>query len=71
VSTTALAQNAHADIDKWDADLTRRAVRLPPIDIAAKFGEQPDVDEVDVHVRSVMQSAPTRLAHRRRFPVLG
>jgi len=45
--------------------------RLPPIDIAAKFGEQPDVDEVDAHVRSVMQSAPTRLAHRRRFPVLG
>jgi 1-acyl-sn-glycerol-3-phosphate acyltransferase len=44
---------------------------LPPIDIAAKFGEDPDVDAVDAHVRSVMQSALTRLAHRRRFPVLG
>lgn len=44
---------------------------LPPVDIAAKFGAHPDVDEVDAHVRSVMQSALTRLAHKRRFPVLG
>ena len=44
---------------------------LPPIDITAKFGAHPDVHEVDAHVRSVMQSALTRLAHRRRFPILG
>jgi 1-acyl-sn-glycerol-3-phosphate acyltransferase len=44
---------------------------LEPIDIAALFGEDPDVDEVDAHVRAVMQSALDRLARQRRFPVLG
>jgi 1-acyl-sn-glycerol-3-phosphate acyltransferase len=44
---------------------------LPPIDIVAKFGAHPVVAEVDAHVRSVMQSALTRLAHRRRLPILG
>jgi len=44
---------------------------LEPIDIAAQFGDDPDVDEVDAHVRAVMQSALDRLASRRRFPVLG
>jgi 1-acyl-sn-glycerol-3-phosphate acyltransferase len=44
---------------------------LEPIDVAAHFGDDPDVDEVDRHVRSVMQSALDRLARERRFPVLG
>ena len=44
---------------------------LEPIDIMARFGEHPDVDEVDVYVRSVMQAALDRLARQRRFPVLG
>lgn len=44
---------------------------LQPIDIADRFGANPDVDEVDAHVRGVMQSAIDRLARQRRFPVLG
>lgn len=44
---------------------------LEPIDVAARFGDEPDVDEVDAHVRSVMQTALDRLARQRRFPVLG
>ncbi len=44
---------------------------LKPIDIADQFGENPDVDEVDAHVRSVMQMALDRLARERRFPVVG
>ena len=44
---------------------------LEPIDITATFGEYPDVDEVDAHVRAVMQAALDRLAEQRRFPVLG
>ncbi|MCW2654639.1 MAG: glycerol acyltransferase [Mycobacterium sp.] len=44
---------------------------LEPIDIVAQFGPDPDVDEVDAHVRSVMQTALDRLARQRRFPVLG
>jgi len=44
---------------------------LDPIDIAAEFGEDPDVDEVDLHVRAVMQKALDELARERRFPVLG
>lgn len=44
---------------------------LDPIDIAARFGENPDVDEVDAYVRSVMQTALDRLGRQRRFPVLG
>jgi hypothetical protein len=44
---------------------------LPPIDISAVFGENPDIAEVDVHVRKVMQSALDKLAAQRRFPVLG
>ena len=44
---------------------------LKPIDIAAQFGEHPDVNEVDTHVRSVMQTALDQLAHQRRLPVLG
>ena len=44
---------------------------LEPIDIVAQFGANPDVDEVDAHVRSVMQTALDRLGSERRFPVLG
>lgn len=44
---------------------------LDPIDIVAEFGENPDVDEVDLHVRAVMQAALQELAKERRFPVLG
>jgi 1-acyl-sn-glycerol-3-phosphate acyltransferase len=44
---------------------------LEPIDITAQFGKNPDVAEVDAHVRKVMQSALDALAAQRRFPVLG
>jgi 1-acyl-sn-glycerol-3-phosphate acyltransferase len=44
---------------------------LEPIDIAEQFGEDPDVDEVDLHVRAVMQKALDELARERRFPILG
>jgi 1-acyl-sn-glycerol-3-phosphate acyltransferase len=44
---------------------------LEPIDIAAKFGADPDVDEVDAHVRRVMQKGLDKLAANRRFPILG
>ncbi len=36
-----------------------------------QFGEDPDVAEVDAHVREVMQTALDRLAKKRRFPILG
>jgi 1-acyl-sn-glycerol-3-phosphate acyltransferase len=44
---------------------------LAPIDIAARFGDDPDVAEVDAYVRKVMQKALDRLASQRRLPVLG
>lgn len=44
---------------------------LEPIDITAQFGADPDVDEVDAHVRAVMEAALQRLAGQRRFPILG
>ena len=44
---------------------------LEPIDIAAEFGEDPDVDEVDAHVRHVMQNGLDELAAKRRFPIFG
>ena len=44
---------------------------LAPIHIVAEFGEDPDVDEVDTHVRSVMQQALDTLAAQRRLPVIG
>ena len=44
---------------------------LEPIDVTARFGDDPDIEEVDAHVRSVMQTALKRLARQRRFPVLG
>jgi 1-acyl-sn-glycerol-3-phosphate acyltransferase len=44
---------------------------LEPIDIVARFGKNPDVNEVDSYVRSVMQNALDQLARERRLPVLG
>ncbi|MGP4056938.1 lysophospholipid acyltransferase family protein [Mycobacterium sp. 4D054] len=44
---------------------------LDPVDITAEFGDDPDIDEVDRHIRSVMQAALDELARKRRFPVLG
>jgi 1-acyl-sn-glycerol-3-phosphate acyltransferase len=44
---------------------------LEPVDVVTRFGADPDVDEVDAHVRSVMQGALDELAERRRFPILG
>lgn len=44
---------------------------LELIDIGARFGKDADVDEVDAHVRRVMEAALRRLADQRRFPILG
>ena len=44
---------------------------LEPIHVRAEFGENPDVAEVDAHVRSVMQRALDRLGRERRVPLLG
>ncbi|MGH3677752.1 MAG: lysophospholipid acyltransferase family protein [Mycobacterium sp.] len=44
---------------------------MEPIDVAGQYGDEPDIAEVDAHVRSAMQSALDRLARQRRFPVLG
>ncbi len=44
---------------------------LEPIDVVAEFGEEPDIEIVDLHVRAVMQKALDELARERRFPVLG
>jgi 1-acyl-sn-glycerol-3-phosphate acyltransferase len=44
---------------------------LEPIDVTTRFGNDPDVDEVDAHVRTVMEAALQRLAGQRRFPILG
>jgi len=44
---------------------------LEPIDMPPQFGDDPDIDEVDAYVRSVMQTALDVLANKRRFPVLG
>ncbi|ULE33119.1 lysophospholipid acyltransferase family protein [Mycobacterium sp. IDR2000157661] len=44
---------------------------LEPIDVMAQFGRDPDIAEVDIHVRAVMQRALDELAEQRRLPVLG
>jgi 1-acyl-sn-glycerol-3-phosphate acyltransferase len=44
---------------------------LPAIDIVAEFGEDPDIHEVDAHVRHLMQQALDGLAADRRLPVIG
>jgi 1-acyl-sn-glycerol-3-phosphate acyltransferase len=44
---------------------------LAPIDVTARFGKNPDIAEVDAHVRTVMQTALDELARARRLPILG
>jgi 1-acyl-sn-glycerol-3-phosphate acyltransferase len=44
---------------------------LEPIDITKKFGDDPDISEVDMYVRGVMQSAVNRLSAERGLPVIG
>jgi len=39
--------------------------------VIAQFGEEPDIDAVDAHVRHVMQKALDGLAKERRLPVIG
>ncbi len=44
---------------------------LEPIDLAERFGVNPDVDEVYDHVTEAMQGALDGLAAERRLPVIG
>ena len=44
---------------------------LEPIDIVAEFGENPDIDEVDAHVRACHAAGARRTRRERRLPVLG
>lgn len=44
---------------------------LPPIDLLARFGNNPDLDEVYDAVTGEMQAALDKLARERRLPVLG
>ena len=44
---------------------------LPPIDLRAEFGRQPDLDEVYDHVVGIMQDTLDALAAERRLPILG
>lgn len=44
---------------------------LEPIDLAEEFGKDPDIDEIDAHIREVMQQALDELSAERRFPIIG
>jgi 1-acyl-sn-glycerol-3-phosphate acyltransferase len=44
---------------------------LPPIDVAERFGPEPDLREVRDHVAATMQEMLTELSRRRRLPVVG
>jgi 1-acyl-sn-glycerol-3-phosphate acyltransferase len=44
---------------------------LPPINIAAEFGDAPDVEHVDALVRGLMQKGLDALAAKRHFPIVG
>ncbi|AKK27696.1 lysophospholipid acyltransferase family protein [Mycobacterium sp. EPa45] len=44
---------------------------LAPIDVRDRWGADADVDEVDRHVRRLMQDALDALADGRRFPIIG
>ena len=44
---------------------------MPPIDLRAEFGPDPDLDEVYDHLMRLMQDALDALAAERRFPVIG
>ncbi|HEY2258300.1 MAG TPA: lysophospholipid acyltransferase family protein [Solirubrobacteraceae bacterium] len=44
---------------------------LPPIDLRAEFGADPDVDEIYDHLMRLMQDTLDALAAERRLPVIG
>jgi 1-acyl-sn-glycerol-3-phosphate acyltransferase len=44
---------------------------LPPIDLEAEFGPDPDLDEIYDHLIRLMQETLDALAAERRFPVIG
>jgi 1-acyl-sn-glycerol-3-phosphate acyltransferase len=44
---------------------------LPPIDLTAEFGPDPDVDEIYDHIIRLMQNTLDALAAERRLPVIG
>ncbi|MCW2607532.1 MAG: phospholipid/glycerol acyltransferase [Frankiales bacterium] len=44
---------------------------LEPVHVRRQFGDDPDVEAVDAHVRGVMQAALAELTSERRFPVIG
>jgi 1-acyl-sn-glycerol-3-phosphate acyltransferase len=44
---------------------------LPPIDLRAEFGDDPDIDDIYDHVIRLMQGTLDALAAERRFPVIG
>ena len=44
---------------------------LEPIDLAERFGRDPDVDEVYEYVTTEMQRTLDELAAERRLPVIG
>jgi 1-acyl-sn-glycerol-3-phosphate acyltransferase len=44
---------------------------LPPIDLRAEFGPEPDLDDVYDHLIGLMQDTLDGLAAERRFPVIG
>ncbi|HEY2317049.1 MAG TPA: lysophospholipid acyltransferase family protein [Solirubrobacteraceae bacterium] len=44
---------------------------LPPIDLKAQFGPEPEVDEVYDHLIRLMQDTLDALAEERRLPVIG
>ena len=44
---------------------------LPPIDLRAEFGPEPDLDDVYDHLMRLMQETLDALAAERRLPVIG
>jgi 1-acyl-sn-glycerol-3-phosphate acyltransferase len=44
---------------------------LPPIDLQAEFGPDPDVDEIYDHLMRLMQETLDALAAERRLPIIG
>ena len=44
---------------------------LPPIDLKAEFGPDPDLDEIYDHLIRLMQDTLDALAEERRLPVIG
>lgn len=44
---------------------------LPPIDLRAEFGPEPDLDDVYDHLIRLMQDTLDALSAERRLPVIG